>query len=175
MVCLWCSLLFYCWLLLLPFLLLFTFGSMYVYSKWLSPLLLCNRFVSIYHAIFFPFFVFFRELVSISLFIEMHKNNGKRIQQQNKQKGNLRKIFHAKHNSECLCFYFGGQMKWHSIFLCHFFLTSITGSCHNSPSQILCWCKHKKVPCEHVEQLYFFRSKICEHPYFHIAKHISIV
>lgn len=28
-------------------------------------------------------------------------------------------------------------MKWRSIFLCHFVLTSITGSCHNSPFQVL--------------------------------------
>lgn len=83
-------------------------SSMHVcmYSKWLSPLLLCNRFVSIHHAIFLFF------LWILFLFLCLYrctKINGNRIQQQ--KKGNLRKKVHAKHNSECLCFYFGGQMK----------------------------------------------------------------
>lgn len=54
---------------------------------WLSPLLLCNRFVRIHHAIFSSSFslVFFRELVSISLFVSTHKNNGKGIRQQSQK------------------------------------------------------------------------------------------
>lgn len=154
-----------------------------MHSDWLSPLLLCNRFRAHSPRNFFSssFFVYFWKLVSISLFIWMHK-----ITEREFQKQSQKKRFYAKYCMRCITVnffvsYFGGQMKWCSIFLYHFVLTSITGSCHNSPFLVLfrMHCSQKQAQNWTVRtcrvNCFAFGRKSANIHIFHFGKHISIV
>lgn len=87
-----------------------------MYSKWLSPLLLCNRFVSIHNA----FFCFcFLELVFISLFIERCIKITRRGFSKKKRR-NLRKIF--MQSITVNVFVSISEDKWSGVqYFCHFF------------------------------------------------------